>query len=47
MVCILHGNNYYTSNWLIVKLHSLNYNEYQDLGNAIPSILYSIKVNDT
>ena len=47
MVCIQHGNNYYISYWLIVKLHSLIYNEYQDLGNAIPSILYSIKVNDT
>ena len=48
MVCLQHGNNYYyTSNRLIVKLHSLIYNEYQDLGNAIPSILLSIKINDT
>ena len=47
MVCIQHNDNYYTSNWLIVKLHSLIYNEYQDLGNAIPSILFSIKINDT
>ena len=47
MVCIQHGNNYYISYWLIVKLHSLIYNEYQDLGNAIPSILFSIKINDT
>ena len=29
---------------VIVKLHSLIYNEYQDLGNAIPSILYSITI---
>lgn len=47
MVCIQYGNNYYTSYWLIVKLHRLIYNEYQDLGNAVPSILFSIKINDT
>ena len=47
MVCIQHSDNFYISYWLIVKLHSLIYNEYQDLGNAIPSILFSIKVNDT
>ena len=47
MVCIQHGNNYYTSNWLIVKLHSVIYNEYQGLGHADPSILFSIKINDT
>ena len=30
--------------WLIVKLHSLIYNDYQDLGNAVPYILYSITI---